>query len=226
MTESQTESTSIDVVFWDFGGVFTPGPFGKAAAAFAADAGLTPHQLEDLVFGYHTPDGDHPWHKVERGEVPISEAFAAVTARLAESNLDFHLQDFFKVMSPINTSADGPARARPEVLQTVVDMRTLGIKNVIITNNVKEFAEGWKSMLDIDLFDHVIDSSVEGVRKPDPAIYQLALDRAGASDPARTAFLDDFEGNIVGAAALGINAIRVADDPSSALDALRALVGR
>ena len=52
-------------------------------------------------------------------------------------------------------------------------------------------------MLPLDeLFDVVIDSSEVGMRKPDPRIFALALDRAGRSAPARAVFLDDYPGNI------------------------------
>ena len=43
-----------------------------------------------------------------------------------------------------------------------------------------------------ELFDDVIDSSAVGVRKPNPAIFELALRRLGVSDPRSAVFLDDF----------------------------------
>ena len=53
-----------------------------------------------------------------------------------------------------------------------------GVKQAVVTNNVAEFGGMWRSLIPVDdLFDAVVDSSAEGVRKPDPAIYRLALER-------------------------------------------------
>ena len=60
------------------------------------------------------------------------------------------------------------------------------------------------------------------MRKPDPAIFRLALERLGGIAPERAVFLDDAAGNIAGAAALGIHAILVEDDPEGALAELDA----
>jgi putative hydrolase of the HAD superfamily len=76
-------------------------------------------------------------------------------------------------------------------------------------------------MLDVDaLFDVVIDSSAVGMRKPDPAIYRLALQELGGVVPERAVFLDDHEGNIAGARAVGLHAVLVGPDPRPALDEL------
>ncbi|MBL7183721.1 MAG: HAD-IA family hydrolase, partial [Anaerolineae bacterium] len=45
-----------------------------------------------------------------------------------------------------------------------------------------------------------------GLAKPDPAIYQLALERLGTA-PEATVFVDDYEPNVAAAAELGIRAI-------------------
>jgi putative hydrolase of the HAD superfamily len=69
-----------------------------------------------------------------------------------------------------------------------------------------------------------VDSSHEGVRKPNPAIFHRALERLGVADPGRAVFLDDFEGNVVAARALGMHGIVVEDDPRPALEALLTIV--
>ena len=77
------------------------------------------------------------------------------------------------------------------------------------------------------LFDVIVDSCLEGIRKPDPAIYRLALDRLGVGDDEahRTAFLDDFEQNVHAAREVGMHGILVGTDPRPALAELEALVG-
>ncbi|GAA5856464.1 hypothetical protein JCM8547_008755 [Rhodosporidiobolus lusitaniae] len=58
------------------------------------------------------------------------------------------------------------------------------------------------------LFDEFIESCVEGLRKPDPRFFQLALDRLGVK-AEETVFLDDIGHNLAAAAKLGIKTIRV-----------------
>jgi 2-haloacid dehalogenase len=70
-------------------------------------------------------------------------------------------------------------------------------------------------------FDGWVISGLEGVAKPDPAIFDLLLSRHGL-DPARTAFIDDNPGNVAAARQLGVQAIRFAD-PGQVRGELRAL---
>jgi putative hydrolase of the HAD superfamily len=94
-----------------------------------------------------------------------------------------------------------------------------------VTNNIREYGDAWRSRLAIDeLFDLVVDSCEEGVRKPDPAIYRTALQRLGVADPTRAVFLDDFAGNIDAARAVGMHGILVGPDPRPALEELDELL--
>ena len=78
-------------------------------------------------------------------------------------------------------------------------------------------------MLPAGLFDRIIDSSQVGVRKPDPAIFHLALDK-GKAKPERTVFLDDYEEHIQVANSLGIHGMLVGKDPIEALTKLEKMV--
>ena len=53
-----------------------------------------------------------------------------------------------------------------------------------------------------DMFEVIVDSSAVGMRKPDPRIYQLALDQLGVAAD-RSVFLDDATGNIAAAVRSG-----------------------
>ena len=74
-----------------------------------------------------------------------------------------------------------------------------------------------------DLFEVIVDSSAVGIRKPDPAIYRMALDQLGVA-PERSVFLDDAPGNIEAARALGMHAILVEDDHAGAFAELDRLL--
>lgn len=59
-------------------------------------------------------------------------------------------------------------------------------------------------------FDGIVVSGEERLCKPDPAIFQLVLDRFSLK-PAETVFVDDAPDNVEAAAALGMRAIRFTD---------------
>ena len=75
----------------------------------------------------------------------------------------------------------------------------------------------------LSCFDAVVESSVVGVRKPEPKFYELALEQLGVA-AADSVFLDDLGVNLKPARTLGMHTIKV-DDPDLALMQLQALVG-
>src|SRR3712207_6399889 len=85
------------------------------------------------------------------------------------------------------------------------------MRSALLTNNVREWEPKWRSMLpEIDeIFEVVVDSAFVGMRKPDPRIYELTVERLGdglvASD---CVFIDDVEVNCEAARALGMAAVQ------------------
>lgn len=211
-------SRGIEAVLFDYGGVFTPSPFA-AAEAYAVAIGTEPEVLVEVVFGSYDTDGDHAWHRLERGELPFVEALAEIAANAEAAGFAFEAAEMFRSLA-------GDHIDREVVIEAVRAARAAGARTAIVTNNIKEYGESWRRQLPVDeLFDCIVDSSHEGVRKPDPAIYRIALERVGVTDPARAVFLDDFEANVVAARALGMHGIVVGPDPRPALDELAVLLG-
>lgn len=70
---------NVEAVLFDFGGVFTASPFG-AVEALGREIGAAPGQLQRIVFGPYHEDTDHPWHRLERGEMPLLDARDAIMA--------------------------------------------------------------------------------------------------------------------------------------------------
>ena len=96
----------------------------------------------------------------------------------------------------------------------------------LLTNNVKEFGEHWRSTFPIDeLFEVVVDSSHVGMRKPDPEIYLLTCEQL-AVEPADAVFVDDNADNVAAARALGMETVHFGDDPRVALAELDAILDR
>jgi epoxide hydrolase-like predicted phosphatase len=117
-----------------------------------------------------------------------------------------------------------PDPDRETMVEGVRKLRERGIRTALITNNVAEFGDGWRKMIPVDeLFEVIIDSSAVGVRKPDPRIFQMALDQLGVT-AQDSVFVDDHPGNIRAAEKLGITGVLVGPDrPASLIDLDEAL---
>jgi len=209
---------TIRAVLFDFGGVYTASPFAVFIEA-AAELGAEPERVLGHVFGPYDRDTDHPWHRLERGELSLLDARREIMARAAEDGLAF---DPLAILARM---AQGGGGARAAVVETTRRIRRRGLRTALVTNNAREFGAGWRSLLPLDeLFDAVIDSSEVGVRKPDPAIFALALGALGDVDPSHAVFLDDFHGNVDAARRLGMHGLLVEEDPAAALAELDRLL--
>ena len=208
-----------DAVLFDFGGVYTDSPFATFESA-AAELGADPRLVHEIVFGSYDRDTDHPWHRLERGEVSLVDARDAIIALAAGRGIEL---DPIDILS--RTRVGGGTR-EPLVARTRA-LRAEGYATALVTNNAREFGIAWRTVLPLDeLFDVVIDSSEVGVRKPDPAIFQHALEGLGGVAPERSVFLDDYPGNVEAACRLGMRGVVVGDDIGAALEELdRLLVG-
>lgn len=210
----------IDAIFWDVGGVFSGRPI-DAIASVAAEHDLDADAVFAAIFGPYHLDGDHSWHRVERGEIPLKDAWADIEAAIAAFGIELTLADFFRRFG------DDP-HDRTIVTETLLELHGRGIAMGLITNNVKEFSEsangGWRTLVPMEAISVVVDSSAVGMRKPDPAIYRHALASLGV-DATRAVFLDDMPTNVDAAVAIGMHGI-VVDEPGSAMAELRALVDR
>jgi len=211
---------STRAVIFDFGGVFIDSPFtALVEAAQARD--LDPDHMLGLIFGPYDQDTDHPWHRLERGEVTVMEARDAIlAASVADGG---QALDPFELLAALSGS-----EVRAEMVEFCRSLRTGGLKTGLLTNNAKEFEDFWRPLIPLDeLFDDVVDSSEVGLRKPDARIYELALGRLGV-EAADAVFVDDAPGNVAGAERVGIRSVLIGphrSDVPAALEALTHLVG-
>jgi epoxide hydrolase-like predicted phosphatase len=209
--------SGFEAVLWDYGGIFTASPFA-AAHAYARAQDVEPAELLRVVFGSYEADTDHVWHQLERGEITFVEALTRIKADAEAAGFRFDSGEMFSMM--VTDEID-----RTLVVEAVRLVRAKGLRTAIVTNNIREYGHAWRSQFPLDeLFDAIVDSCEEGVRKPDPVIFHNALDRLGVDDPTRAIFLDDFPGNVDAARALGMHGILVGEDPTPALDELAALL--
>ena len=210
---------AVDAVLWDYGGVFSASPF-EAMKRLARDVGIEPERYVGLIFGPYDRDDDHPWHRLERGEITLGDARDQILEIGRAEGVEADLLHFIAAM------AKEGAGVRSEVVELAREIKASGTGTALVTNNVAEFRVHWRKSIPVEeIFHHVVDSSEVGLRKPDPRIFELALERVGVSDPGRAVFLDDYEGNVAAARRVGIHGILVTENFGEALDELRDLLG-
>jgi epoxide hydrolase-like predicted phosphatase len=208
---------SYTAVLFDFGGVFTQSPF-EAVRLHGDELGADPELVLYVLFGDYDRDTDHPWHRLERGEIAFDAARAEINDLATARGLAF---DPFGAFAKFGTGG----HMADAMVERTRQLRADGIRTALVTNNVRELGDGWRSLIPVDeLFEVVIDSSHAGVRKPDPKIFHLALDALEVT-PEQSLFLDDFPGNVAAAGALGIRGIVVGSDRLAAIAELDALLG-
>ena len=207
-----------DAVLWDFGGVFTTSPFD------AFNRYESEHDLpKDLIRGINaTNPTTNAWAQFESSQVSIDEFDALFAAEAAA--LGYHVpgRDVIALLS---------GDLRPRMVDVLKICKTR-YKVACITNNVKSgqgpsmasSSERAAQMEEVmALFDLVVESSVEGVRKPDPRIYELTCERLGVV-PDRSIFLDDLGINLKPARAMGMRTIKVISE-AQAINDLAGLTG-
>ncbi len=209
-------TATVTAGIFDFSGVMTTSPL-EGVFDYEKSLGLEKGKLLSLIMGDANSDGDDPWHRLERGEIPGVEFWKHLKEQ-AMSQLGVEV-DF----NDLARSFLKGFKARPRMISLVGELKGR-IRTGLLTNNVKEFGGYWRSMVPVEeLFDEIIDSSEVGLRKPDPRVYELALDRLG-SIPEQTFFVDDFEANVKAAIDAGMIGI-VFDDEDKVIARVKELSG-
>lgn len=209
---------AIRAAMFDYAGVMTE-DMNAAFHQVALEAGVPPGDLSELLLGDYSGTGEvNPWHQVERGEIPLSDLVEWGRRKGAERGWDVDLAALMRGFMALPV--------RPGMVELVRGLRTSGVRTALVTNNAREFAPEWRPKLPLDeIFDEVVDSHEVGLRKPDPAIFLLTLERLGAT-PEESVLLDDITVNLDAARALGMHAIHVAPDSAPAIAELRALLAQ
>jgi FMN phosphatase YigB (HAD superfamily) len=108
----------------------------------------------------------------------------------------------------VNTRYLRGHRTRPDALELVAAANRLAVPIACVSNDVSEWSRSLRVGLELDRsIPHWIVSGDVGVRKPDHAIFRIALATIGAS-PEECVFIDDRAANVAAAAALGITALQ------------------
>ena len=204
--------TSIEAILWDFGGVFTTSPF-EAFNRFEAARNLP----KDFIRRVNsTNPTTNAWAQFESNAI-TAEQFDQLFERESESL--GHPVRGVRMLELLS------GELRPRMVSVLRKCKE-HFKVGCITNNMKsgegpsmarDEAKAAASQSVMALFDVIVESSVEGVRKPNPRIYEIACDRMGVG-PDGCVFLDDLGINLKPAKALGMTTIKVIEEDQAIKD--------
>ncbi|MBW2426459.1 MAG: HAD family phosphatase [Deltaproteobacteria bacterium] len=197
-------------VLFDLGGVVLGSPL-DAIREYESELGYHRNAINHVV-AETSPDG--AWSRLERGELDLPSFYGEFEADCLAAGLRIDAREMMERMS----SASAP---RHEMLEAIRRLRDAGLKVGALTNNWSHTkpsgaSDGTRAVR--THFDVFIESSVVGLRKPDPRIYALACELLETVAEA-VVFLDDIGHNLKPARALGMTTIKV----ESAQPALREL---
>lgn len=183
----------------DFGGVMTQ-PVSQMFKAFAAAVGLTSQEGRAVVAAVYGggPAGEGAIQQLERGDITpeqlgvhLARAIAAVTGRHVAA------EGLFEQMW-------GQLQLDDAMVEGIARLRASGVRTALLSNSwgARNYPFGALE----EIFDLLVISGTERLRKPDEAFYQLALERLAVA-PGRSVFVDDLAANVTVAVRLGMHGI-------------------
>ena len=208
----------ITTVISDFGGVLTT-PLIQSFARVQDETGIPMEELGKGMSRIERSDGAHPLYELEMGRVSEADFLARLAEELEQTlghrpEMHRFREIYFEALDP-----------NEPMIELMRELKGRGYRMAMLTNNVREWEPLWRSMLPVDeIFELVVDSAFVGLRKPDPAIYELTLERLGGPAPEECLFVDDIEHNIDAARSLGMSAVHYRD-PDQAIPEIRAALG-
>jgi len=213
------DPSRVQAAVFDLGGVFLAGGV-ESVRGFGARHGLAPETWDAIRRELFHEAGI--WSACERGEVTLERFVARLRELVNEAGGYVSRGDAENFMGAMN-DREAVQRLRREIVDAAARVHAV-MPTALLTNNILEWREGWRGLLDLAaLFDVVVDSSEVGIRKPEPEIYELTRARLDLPHEA-IFFLDDLGVNLKPARALGWQTLRY-DDTERVLAVLDALAG-
>ena len=198
-------------IIWDFGGVITSSPF-EAFNQFEEANGLP----KDIIRTINSENPDtNAWAKFESDNITIDVFNDLFLKEAKAKGFDIKGRDIIKLLK---------GSIRKNMVSFLRELKS-DFKLGCITNNVKSSSEennDNETKEAMSLFDHVIESSIVGIRKPNPEIYMMSCDALKVS-PDQCIYLDDLGINLKPARELGMTTIKVIH-PEDAIQEVRNLL--
>ena len=198
-------------IIWDFGGVITSSPF-EAFNEFE-EANSLP---KDIIRTINSENPDiNAWAQFESNSIAISQFNDLFLKEAKAKGFDIKGRDIIKLLK---------GSIRENMVSFLRELKS-DFKLGCITNNVKSSSqENTDNETEevMSIFDHVIESSIVGIRKPNPEIYMMSCDALNVS-PDQCIYLDDLGINLKPARELGMTTIKVIQ-PEDAIQEVRNLL--
>lgn len=189
-------ASEVDTVVFDLGGVLIDwSPYHLYRTLFDNDEDIACFLGEIDLFN---------WLRGVDADIGFQAGVAALSARLPH-HADLIQAYWDRWAETLNGTLD-------DSLALVAELRALGTPLYVISNWSSETWHHAAGFAFLDWFDGVVVSGLEGVAKPDPAIFTLACDRYGLV-PERCVFIDDMANNVETAQTLGFHAIQFQNAP-------------
>jgi putative hydrolase of the HAD superfamily len=193
--------SSITTVISDFGGVLTT-PLVQSFVAVQDETGISFEELAKAMGRIEEADGAHPLYELEKGNLSEVDFLRELGDELEPAlghrpELHRFSEIYFDALHP-----------NAPMIDLMREVKQAGHRMGLLTNNVREWEPLWRAMLPVDeIFEVVVDSGFVGLRKPDPAIYELTLERLDGVPAEECLFIDDVDVNCAAARELGMSAI-------------------
>ena len=198
-------------IIWDFGGVITSSPF-DAFNEFEEVNGLP----KDIIRTINSENPDmNAWAQFESNSITIDQFDDLFLKEAKAKGFDIKGRDIIKLLK---------GSIRENMVSFLRELKS-NFKLGCITNNVKPSSEentDNETKEAMSIFDHVIESSIAGIRKPNPEIYMMSCDALNVS-PDQCIYLDDLGINLKPARELGMTTIKVIQ-PEDAIQEVRNLL--
>ena len=198
-------------IIWDFGGVITSSPF-DAFNEFEEVNGLP----KDIIRTINSENPDmNAWAQFESNSITIDQFDDLFLKEAKAKGFDIKGRDIIKLLK---------GSIRENMVSFLRELKA-DFKLGCITNNVKPSSEentDNETKEAMSIFDHVIESSIVGIRKPNPEIYMMSCDALNVS-PDHCIYLDDLGINLKPARELGMTTIKVIQ-PEDAIQEVRNLL--
>jgi epoxide hydrolase-like predicted phosphatase len=208
-------SDGYEALIVDFGGVLTT-PLQDGMARYADSLGIELQDLVRVVLRAYAGEEDDLVTGLETGRIAEADFAVAFAKRLSEVtdqpvDPSSVVDDIFMGMKP-----------EEEMIAAVGSARSNGLKTALLSNSWSLRHYPPRARLD-EIFDAIVISGEVGLRKPDPAIYELTVTRLGVA-AERCVFVDDHPGHLKAAIDAGMTTV-LHRTPAKTIEELRGLLG-
>jgi epoxide hydrolase-like predicted phosphatase len=201
----------IKTIFFDFGGVIIKPPNMKWIQRWKDQLGINEHP--EILEMLENPHGSQLVQDICLGKAPEDYLWMVMTEK-------WHINP--ALLAQIRRRLRSSRQLNRQVLRFMDELKSQ-YQTAILSNAGDQARQLMEETYRLDRYvDTIIISAEEGVIKPDPRIFEIAMERMSA-EPKSSLLVDDFEENVLAARAFGMQAVHFTDT-HQAIDEVRALL--